>query len=254
MNSCGQHSLANIGFHGSSLKAGAHIVPALQVLLGGGVAGDGAGRISDKVIKVPSKRGPAVLRTILNDYEKHAVEGETFNRYFDRQGNNYFFQLLRPHADLSTILEEEFKDWGYEEAFKPTVGVGECAGVTIDLVATLFLEAEEKLDSALSSFSEGLYADSIYLAYSAFVQAAKALLLTKGVHVNSQYSILTEFEKHFLFGEEFPFDKNFKATVLQINSNEPTKLFAEVYLKEAEGFVKRSKVLREELLEVSIGE
>ena len=64
MNSCGQHSLAQIGFHGSSLKAGTHIVPALQVLLGGGAVGNGEGRISDKVIKVPSKRGPAVLREI----------------------------------------------------------------------------------------------------------------------------------------------------------------------------------------------
>lgn len=252
MNSCGQHSLANIGFHGSSLKAGAHIVPALQVLLGGGVAGDGAGRISDKVIKVPSKRGPAVLRDLLNDYEKHAVENETFNRYFDRQGNNYFFQLLRPHADLSTLQTDEFKDWGYEEAFKPTVGVGECAGVTIDLVATLNLEAEEKLDSAFTSFSEGLYADAIYQGYSAFIQGAKALLLGAGVQVNSQYSILTEFEKHFLFGAEIPFDKSFKATVLQINSNEPTREFAGEYLQLAEKFLKDAKTTREKLLEIEL--
>lgn len=254
MNSCGQHSLANIGFHGSSLKAGTHVLPALQVLLGGGVAGDGAGRISDKVIKVPSKRGPAVLRTILNDYERHAVDSETFNRYFDRQGNNYFFQLLRHHADLSAIQEHEFRDWGYEEAYKPTVGVGECAGVTIDLVATLLLEAEEKLDAASTSFNEGLLADSIYQSYSAFIQGAKALLLTKGVQVNSQYSILTEFEKNFLFGTEYPFDKSFKGAVLQINTREPEQKFAQEYLKDAERFVKRSKTLREEILEVEVGD
>ena len=52
MNACGQHSLAQIGFHGSSFKLGTNVVPALQVLLGGGTLGKGAGRISDKTIKV----------------------------------------------------------------------------------------------------------------------------------------------------------------------------------------------------------
>jgi sulfite reductase (ferredoxin) len=41
MNSCGQHGLAHIGFHGSSFKVGTNVVPALQVLLGGGTLGDG---------------------------------------------------------------------------------------------------------------------------------------------------------------------------------------------------------------------
>jgi sulfite reductase (ferredoxin) len=42
MNSCGQHGMANIGFHGSSLKAAdKRVLPALQVLLGGGTVGNG---------------------------------------------------------------------------------------------------------------------------------------------------------------------------------------------------------------------
>ena len=69
MNSCGQHGMASIGFHGSSLKAKGQVVPALQVLIGGGVLGSGNGQIADKVIKIPSKRGPDVLRTLLDDYK-----------------------------------------------------------------------------------------------------------------------------------------------------------------------------------------
>lgn len=248
MNSCGQHSLAHIGFHGSSLKAGANVIPALQVLLGGGVVGNGEGRISDKVIKVPSKRGPAVLREILNDYEKNVFENETFNQYFDRQGNNYFFQLLKSHADLSTLSENEFVDWGSDERYKTTVGVGECAGVQIDLVTTLLYEAEEKIKWAKISFEENLFADSIYHSYSAFVQGAKALLLTKGVHSNSQHSIITEFEKHFILAVEFPFEKDFRELVLSINKNEPTKQFAKHYFNEANEFLNQAKTLREDLL------
>ena len=62
MNSCGQHGMASIGFHGSSLKSKGQVLPALQVLIGGGIMGHGDGSIADKVIKVPSKRGPDVLR------------------------------------------------------------------------------------------------------------------------------------------------------------------------------------------------
>ena len=69
MNACGQHSLANIGFHGMSMKAGGKVLPAMQLLLGGGVVGNGEGLISDKVVKLPAKRVPDALRALLNDYQ-----------------------------------------------------------------------------------------------------------------------------------------------------------------------------------------
>jgi sulfite reductase (ferredoxin) len=81
MNSCGQHTMAHIGFQGMSIKSGNLVAPALQVLLGGGILGDGKGRISDKVLKIPSKRGPNALRSILNDYESNVIVGESFLNY-----------------------------------------------------------------------------------------------------------------------------------------------------------------------------
>lgn len=246
MNSCGQHSLAHIGFHGSTFKAGARVVPALQLLLGGGAAGNGEGRISDKILKVPSRRGPEVLRTLLRDFENHSGKNQSFNEYFDAKGRAYFEALLKEHADVSTLTEEEFRDWGYDEAFKPAIGVGECAGVQIDLVATLFFEAEEKLDSAFTSLAEKLYADSIYHSYSAFVHSAKALLLTKNVQTNSQYSVLNEFEKHFVETGEFKFVNGFKKLVLQINQTEPEKEFAEFYFSQARSFLKWADEYRQE--------
>jgi sulfite reductase (ferredoxin) len=55
MNACGQH-MSSIGFQGMSINSGKLVAPALQVLLGGGILGDGKGRFSDKVIKIPSRR------------------------------------------------------------------------------------------------------------------------------------------------------------------------------------------------------
>ncbi len=244
MNSCGQHSLAQIGFHGSSFKNGTAVVPALQLVLGGGVVGNGEGRISEKIIKVPSKRGPAVLRTLLVDFEKNAVEGEYFNNYYDKQGKDYFYQLLKPHADNSTLLPEEYLDWGHTEEFKTEIGVGECAGVMIDLVATLIFEAEEKLDWAENSFNENLFADSIYHSYATIISGAKALLLGKSLKTNTQNDIINDFEKHFVDTGEVNIDREFRAFVLQINQNEPSKQFAQAYLNDAKKFINQISELR----------
>jgi sulfite reductase (ferredoxin) len=54
------NNMSSIGFQGMSINSGKLVAPALQVLLGGGI-GDGKGRFSDKVIKIPSRRGPDAL-------------------------------------------------------------------------------------------------------------------------------------------------------------------------------------------------
>ena len=71
-----------------------------------------------------------------------------FNEYYDRQGKIYFYDLLKEIASADTLTQEEYLDWGHTETFKTEIGVGECAGVTIDLVSTLLLEGEEKLSNA----------------------------------------------------------------------------------------------------------
>ncbi|MBL7739503.1 MAG: nitrite/sulfite reductase, partial [Chitinophagaceae bacterium] len=114
MNSCGQHGMASIGFHGSSLKAKGQVLPALQVLIGGGVLGSGNGRIADKVVKVPSKRGPDVLRLVLNDYKTNAGT-QSFLDYSQQRGDRYYYELLKPLASLETLQAEDYIDWGQQE-------------------------------------------------------------------------------------------------------------------------------------------
>jgi len=240
INACGQHGLAQIGFHGSSSKAkktGA-VVPALQVMLGGGGLGDGTGRIADKIIKVPSRRGPEVLRFIFNDYERHGQDGEYFNNYYDRQGKDYFYQLLKPLGSLDNLTPMDFIDWGQSQNFATAIGVGECAGVQIDLIATLLFEAEEKVAWAKETFENGAYADSIYHSYSTFVHTAKAFLLSREIACNTQHGIINDFDKHMVQTGVVPLPTDFKSLVLQINVNEPGRAFAESYLAQATDFLK----------------
>ena len=173
MNACGQHNMAPIGFQGMSINAGKLVAPALQVLLGGGNLENGNGRFSDKVIKIPSRRGPEALRLILNDFEANA-NGAKFLEYYDAKGEKYFYEFLKPLADVTNLTEADFVDWGNADNYVKAVGVGECAGVVIDLVATLLFEAKEKIDSANAALSEQKWSDAIYLAYAGFVNGAKA--------------------------------------------------------------------------------
>ncbi|TDB61837.1 nitrite reductase [Arundinibacter roseus] len=249
MNGCGQHSAANIGFHGSSIKNGKLVLPALQVLLGGGFTGVSEGQIGDKVIKLPSKRGPEAMRYLLSDYQTNAFEGEYFNQYYARQTKNYFYQLLKPLADLSKVQDDEYRDWDHDELFKTEVGVGECAGVMIDLVGTTLIEANEKLSLAHEMLAEGVWADGIYHAYNTFITGAKALLIGEGIATNTQYGLVKEFDTQF--GKQFYTSENetpFAEVVFSINKNEPTEAFARTFVEAAGEFLAKVKEVRDKQL------
>lgn len=256
MNSCGQHMIANIGFHGSSIKKGDLTVPAMQVVIGGGMEPDHQGYIAEKIIKIPTRRVPQALRLLLDDYESNAEETDYFNQYFRREGKKYFYDLLKPLADLATINDEELVDWGRENAFVPEVGVGECAGVVFDLVDTILADAKDRINWAGEDFENQKWANAIYHSYNAFIIGAKALLLDHGVECNTHRKILDDFETVFGENPAYPIARSFAKEVLKINRYAPNAAFAESYLAEAKAFIdniqlKRTGASSEERLVVS---
>ena len=250
MNGCGQHSVANIGYHGSSLKNGAYVLPALQVLLGGGFNGKGEGLIADKVIKIPAKRGPDSLRFLLRDFETNAFDGEYYSDYYARQGKNYFYQLLKPLADLKTLVATDYIDWDHTEPYVTEVGVGECASVLIDLVATTLTEATEKLGWAHEAFGESRWSDALYHAYNVFITGARAALMSRDVPTNTQHGIVSDFDKTFVGEPDFhQTEGDFKTLVFSISKQEPSEAFARQFLAQAEAFLQAIQAYRESQIE-----
>lgn len=246
MNACGQHNMAEIGFQGMTIRTkDKQVAPALQVLLGGGNLGNGKGRFADKVIKIPSKRGDDALRFLLNDFEKNALSEERFLKYYDRQGEKYFYELLKPLADIENLQPSDFIDWGNEEKYVKAIGVGECAGVVIDLVQTLIFESEEKLELADAAFTNEQWSDAIYHAYAGIVNGAKALLLSEGKKTNTHAGIVRDFNTYFVENQNIELPTDFSTFVYQINKNAPSKEFAVNYLQDARLFIKNIIAYRE---------
>ncbi|MGH1384991.1 HEPN domain-containing protein [Kordia sp.] len=248
MNACGQHNMAEIGFQGMTIKSGKLVAPALQILLGGGILGDGKGRFADKVLKIPSKRGPIALRQILDDFKVNALAEESFLDYYERKEKSYFYTLLKPLSDSTALQEEDFIDWGNEKPYIKAVGIGECAGVVIDLIETLLLESEEKIENASAALRSELYSDSIYHSYAAIVNSAKALLLSAQQKTNSHATIINQFDAVFVETKKIELPDTFAAFIYQIKQNEPTEAFAKSYLKDAIWFQQQLKTYRKEEL------
>ena len=243
MNACGQHNMSAIGFQGMSINSGKLVAPALQVLLGGGRLGNGEGRFADKVIKIPSRRGPDALRYILNDFDANG-NGSTFLDYYDAKGEKYFYEFLKPLSDVTNLTEADFVDWGNADNYVKAVGVGECAGVVIDLVATLLYEAKDKLTFAQEAFEDKKWSDAIYLAYAGFVNGAKALLLAENQKTNHHAGIIDLFDTVFVETNKIQLATSFKELVYQIRENEPSETFAKEYIATAIAFFETIETYR----------
>lgn len=235
MNSCGQHSVSDIGFHGSTIKNDGLTYPALQVLLGGANYGNGESRFGDKVIKVPSKRVQSVITIVLDDYLKNRSNDEKFNAYYLRREKIYFYDLLKDVADVEVSNEDELLDWGASEKFKPEIGIGECAGVKIDLVTTLLYEAYEKVEEAQYFIEQGKYRDAVYTAYSSLIQSAKSFLVKNGQKTNSKHQISEAFEAYYPLIKSKFLASSFKE-LLNEKETDINKKLAREFVQQAEQF------------------
>jgi sulfite reductase (ferredoxin) len=251
MNGCAHHAIASIGFHGMSMKVGQYILPAMQVLLGGGLDGKGNGVIAEKIIKLPSKRIPDAVRSLLDNYQQYMLVDENFNDFFKRMGEKHFYTLLKPLGELKEVEQFHLTDWGNEKAYETKIGIGECAVPMMDMVAVIFEEVQETLGRAAEAILQGEWVEGIYYCYTALLNTGKALLLTKEKPCNNHISVIRNFDPNFIENNELEWDGSFSDLVFQINNNKSSSDFAESYYKVVAEFYKRAVAYREIQLRVN---
>ncbi|MEO8540807.1 MAG: nitrite/sulfite reductase [bacterium] len=129
-NSCGQHHIANIGFHGAAMKVGPQQLPAYHMFVGGSYD-NGNMRIATQLkVRLPAKRGPEAVERIVKLYESQRNPGEVFNDFFDRVGNVPFEKAIEDLTLPGDFVDDNrgmFIDWNRLDLYQLQRGEGECA-------------------------------------------------------------------------------------------------------------------------------
>ena len=134
-NGCGQHHVANIGFHGAAMKGPSGMqIPSYELFLGGQY-GDGASEETAYGVriprsKVPAKMVPQLVRMIAEHFQANRQAGEEFNDFLARVGPAPFKELAEKCADIPSLNGDSqglYMDWEKTIQYKVERGEGECA-------------------------------------------------------------------------------------------------------------------------------
>jgi sulfite reductase beta subunit-like hemoprotein len=124
-NSCGQHHIADLGFHGGAKNTGDGAVPVYQLHLGGGVDERGA-RFGRQIVKIVAQRVPEAVVRLLRFFEAERTAGETPAAFFARVDGKHLVAALG-EVVTAPVAAEERADVGETAGFLVHSGEGECA-------------------------------------------------------------------------------------------------------------------------------
>ena len=128
-NSCGQHHIADLGFHGGAKNTGDGAVPVYQLHLGGGVDERGA-RFGRQVVKIIARRVPDAVVRLLRFYESERTQtgevAESPAAFFERIDGKRIVAALGDVVSAKATADEH-SDIGESAGFLIHSGEGECA-------------------------------------------------------------------------------------------------------------------------------
>ncbi len=129
-NSCGQHHIANIGFHGASKNVEGKAVPHYQLMIGGYTDKDGVAVFGKRIAQIPAKKTPDATKAILEAFKSEHQGSETFLQWVERAGTQKLKDIVAPHTSIPAFdqdpkMYEDLGDPG--KLFKLEMGKGECA-------------------------------------------------------------------------------------------------------------------------------
>ena len=127
-NSCGQHHIANIGYHGASKTVDGKAVPHYQLMIGGYTAKNGVAVFGKRIAQIPARRTPEATRVILDAFKSGKNPSETFLQWAERAGADQLKKIVEPFTTIPSqdpLMYEDLGDPG--KPFQLQMGKGECA-------------------------------------------------------------------------------------------------------------------------------
>lgn len=240
-NGCAQHAVGNIGFHAAALSANGRNVPT-HILFLGGSANHGHPQAGKIVGKFPARASIQVVETLLKFHHEEKLDGEDFNAFLARVGDQRVKAVLEPLRAVPTFEEDPtfYDDYGHEnEKFTVRSGVrGECAGTTIAELVPTITEALERLSQAAAQLHHGNYEAAQLEAYEAAVAAARVPLYQRLVDPITSLEALWSFENIFvLAGLTNGEWKDLSATFEALKAAAADETSAQAMLAQARAFV-----------------
>jgi sulfite reductase (ferredoxin) len=199
-NSCGQHHIADIGFLGVSRNVGGRRVAHFQLVVGGQWQQNG-GSYGLAIGAFPSKRVPEVVDRVVAQWTSERTPGESLQDYIQRSGRAKLKTVLDDLREVPAYDQDPsfYVDWSDAREYTiGDIGVGECAGEVVSFTDFGLADSEREVFEALVALEQGNPARASDLAYSAMLQAAKALVRMQTVDIaEDAESIVREFRTRY---------------------------------------------------------
>jgi len=128
-NSCGQHHVADIGFHGAERRAHGKSAPGYTMLLGGYV-GDEKIEFGERATRLPAKSAPEAVVRVVRRFNDERTAGESFRGWIDRSGGVATLGKELKELDVFPKPEENpdfFVDYNETGPYTAEIGESECA-------------------------------------------------------------------------------------------------------------------------------
>lgn len=205
-NSCGQHHIATIGFHGLAVRSNGKPAPFAQVMLAGSAEGEFK-RLGRRSLRVPTKKAPFVVTTLAELYGKEKSPGQSFDAWVGALTDERAKEILAPIGVIEApdVAPDLYRDWDTEsEDYNPAMGQGECAGGVIDLVNEALSDAENTLRMARQLIEGSFWADAVKNVREAAGHVYRAGLSNAGEESKDYQDDLARFVKFYGANEKLP--------------------------------------------------
>jgi len=128
-NSCGQHHISDIGFHGAERRAHGKAAPGYQMLLGGYV-GQERIHFGERALRLPAKAAPEAVVRVVGRFNEERISGEDFRSWLERSGGTKAIAATLKDLDVFPTPEENpdfYVDYDETGPFEVEIGESECA-------------------------------------------------------------------------------------------------------------------------------
>jgi len=189
-HACGQHHIADLGFHGLAKKIEDQLIPHYQLHVGG--SGRGGEAYAFATDPVPAKRAPEAGIAVLEAFKESRENGESMHGWAERIGRNGIQSILGPFTSASGEVEGLMYDWSENQPFSTKDNKkGECAAAVIGITDALLCEARYELRVGRAHLDAEFWPEAMRNLKKAGVTASRAFLVEYGETPEDDGQVLT---------------------------------------------------------------